>query len=385
MRKPWWAVLGIVVLAAGLGSWRVCSARTEAQHQRSEAMTKNLLSKQKSYPVGRFLVDLPWASDDLSWVAARNGAGSYIEISQVGLEEARRIVEARAEEWRAKRFDPEEDPQQSPLLERLVESRRVPNTWVLFFWQLDYAKIDSLKCEAFHWQKGRLFKFKRWGGEYSSGEPGRAEVVRRLEALFGSLQVQDPGTIPVEPGFCFEGTIMRGSPTADESGEQVTVRFGLRNHPDVSIVLRIYTNDRKELDPPLLELHRRQMADLRREMPWGSVKELRVRESRDVNGLEGQETALRIRCPAGHDYYNLSWGSQGRMLDLYAPWILLEMNVGSAPDEETVMPPSLDEATILKVWDSIVDSLRIRPTGSKATADRVPPKEAPGGRPAVQP
>src|ERR1035438_1718307 len=190
--KRWQSwVLGSLAVLVVISAWGM-HARNQAWDQRSMAMVKELLSERKPLPVGRFLVDLPKGAEELAWAQGYIGAGPFIGISDVSLwPDVKKMAEDEMEKWRSQKSVSKVEPG-LPLLQLYVESKRVPKTWIWFYWDDDSIarmKGDLATCEGYHWQRGRLFKFKRGAGPYSEWPVNQVKVLREMEDLFASLRV----------------------------------------------------------------------------------------------------------------------------------------------------------------------------------------------------
>jgi hypothetical protein len=101
------------------------------------------------------------------------------------------------------------------------------------------------------------------------------------------------------------------------------------------------------------------MEEFKKDVVLGNIKELRVLEHRKVGELDGQEALVQIR-EQGYMTYDFGWEMQGKLQDLYAPWIMVEMSRGI--DRGAHTKPTLSEDALIKLWDGVLDSLRVRPT-----------------------
>jgi hypothetical protein len=82
---------------------------------------------------------------------------------------------------------------------------------------------------------------------------------------------------------------------------------------------------------------------------------------RAINGIVGEEALERIRETNLANTYGFNWESRGVAGDLLQPFLSLELQAGV--NERTGGKPvnaSLHQDALLKLWDSIASSIRLR-------------------------
>lgn len=184
------------------------------------------------------------------------------------------------------------------------------------------------------------------------------DVASRLEQTLRQIRPLSPGEIPPEKGFCINRAIVR-DPFEHKGNESVTMFAGLPGHPDVNIVLSSMAGT--DPAPGLLVRHERTMArqPLIMRLAFTHLREL----PRTINGLTGDELAMRVREPNFTTGYSFQWEMEGQQDDLYAPLLLLELESGANPVAGgSPVQSTLSEEAMFDLWERIAGSIRVRPT-----------------------
>jgi hypothetical protein len=191
--------------------------------------------------------------------------------------------------------------------------------------------------------------------------------VSRLAAVTRSLA---PNEIPDEPGYCmemFDARAFIADAPGMEQREITTLEFGLENYPDVKFQISMFTNGDK-LDEPLLARHARNKADPNSMTSRFAFATTTLREGhRTIHGIGGDELAESVREENGTRGLSFGWEPLGKPNDPMAPAIVFDMKTGYSRNGPVAS--SLSKEVALKLWDTIVGSIRLRPTA--------PPKSAP--------
>ena len=182
------------------------------------------------------------------------------------------------------------------------------------------------------------------------------DVGARLEQTFGRVRALNSGEIPSEEGFCINRAIVR-DPFEHRGNESVVLVASLPGHRDVNIVLSSIAGT--DPAPGLLERHDRNRARHPVLMRLG-FEYLRQRP-RTINGLTGEELAMRIRESNLTTGYSFQWEMAGKKNDLYAPLLLIELESGVNPVAGgRPVQSTLSQAAMLDLWERIVSSIRVR-------------------------
>ena len=357
------AMAALAVAAIGGFGWKI-----HREHQ----MSQDLFDKpMHTLCVGRHLIDVP-AQYVLEYHRYRIDG---VEIESLGEMQDEAAFKAELSKREAE-LSQEKNEYEKPSLERSEDINLDSSSGKLFlygrkkpvYWFEDGKKIvtdDELTGEGWLWlgDQGVLLK-----GSYR-----RTDIREILMERATPLRALSANEIPAEPGYCMEmdegRAFIVGAPLPTQH-EATEIQFGLQHHPDVKFRLVISTNGDK-LDEPLLA------RAARAEQTLAHIQHRfnKLRSGpRPVNGMEGQELVEAVREADGARVHALDWESLGKPSDPTAPSINLEGKTGYQGYKHT--DSSLSDAQLLKLWDAIVNSIRIRPTGparhSEAPSPRTP-------------
>jgi hypothetical protein len=351
MTLPW--VAAIVFIAAvtwtvtglSLGSNSLNSARTAA--------------KTKTVCVGRFLIDLPEnavvsfstafiAGFDISthsYETDEQFAGRLASLERdfstkknqrgkQSLESAKAIVQPN---WSGKVLVYGREWTQMPEGDRKVV-------------------VEDVTVHALARSSGLSFTFKAEGMA-----PEAADDVRKQ---IGQLRLLAPGEIPSEPGLCIGRGIVRDEAQPSRT-EWATMFAGLPGHPDLAIAFSSMAGTQR--GPGLLARNARAAA---REPFYVRAMFTTLREGkRVINGLPGEEVAVRAREPNRTIGFLFDWEMGGEQDDVYAPLLTLELETGRNPRPGgKPVQSSLSEAELLELWDRISSTIRVRPASPPTLA-----------------
>jgi hypothetical protein len=127
--------------------------------------------------------------------------------------------------------------------------------------------------------------------------------------------------------------------------------------------------------PGLIERSARAAA---REPFWVRAAFKTLREGkRTINGLQGEELAVKVTELNFSTVYGLDWEMAGKENDVMSPFLHLEMETGRNPSAGgKPVQSSLAQGAVLELWDKISSSIRVRPSAparAAATGPSAPP------------
>lgn len=173
-------------------------------------------------------------------------------------------------------------------------------------------------------------------------------LVKQFEAI-------SPGMVPTHPGFCVEQGMVRDPLPADDI-ESITMFASLKGHPDVAIRLDTAVNFERIQDSLLT---RDAANDTKRE--YASRFTSLRKGSRAINGMPGEEVLDKVKEFNSTSAHGFMWVGLGKMNDVLAPKVTLEIETGKGRPGEPVNS-SLSDDEVLMLWDRISSSLKIRAT-----------------------
>jgi hypothetical protein len=361
LQKRWATIAAIAVT--------VCLAGTVLSGCKNEdkEVAKKMTQKMMTVCVGRFLIDLPEGAE-VSFAPARV-AGVTITV-QPSYTEAKYTAKLGQREQELNQQRNEYD---KPSLEKKIQVGTVNFQSTILYYgrekpltEIQFGKKvlgteEGISVEGSGLYNGTLYTFKAEHLASPRFENNVFELMKKFEA-------RDANAIPSQPGFCMENGFVH-DPIPAEDNESITMFASLQGHPDVAIRLDTSVNI-KRLQESLLE--RDAKNDVKLAHP-NSVKTFR-RQRRVLNGIDGEEVLDKFKEANGTSAHMFMWAGLGKLRDVLAPKVTLELETGIGRPGEPVNS-SLSDDAVLELWDRITTSIRLRPTSAapkNAQADTAP-------------
>lgn len=215
--------------------------------------------------------------------------------------------------------------------------------------------------EGYAHAHGTTFTFKT-----DAIDPDRTDV---LGTMIDKLRLVAPNHIPLEPGFCF-GRGMFIDPVPVEWTEGVAMFAGFREHPDLAMVFRTRAGlGKNPYDPGRLARNARADEELTLSQR-ARIQKLRIGH-RVINGIDGEEVVEKGIESNFVTVFLFDWEVFGTKDNAFAPEMHLEMSTGHPVHAGSAPVTSfLTEDALLHLWDKISSSIRVRPAGQAAPANR---------------
>jgi hypothetical protein len=314
-------------------------------------MNNPMLSKSRPWCIGRFVFDRPVASAISN---QRYGyRGDKLEtIHNQPFEIYRSKVDARETYLETqKRADPGNGKETShALLEKTFSPTKDSRVFIFQEGVAKYVKLP-FKSESYIYEENTIFHTT--GGIGSSAIDRAEEIyndtVRRIKA-------RDNWTVPSGSGFCFDGGIVTGSSNYTEA---VSQSFALMPGRPALLVIQMRDAVDTDQNEPLTKTLPQLRAQMDR-MP-GHYRILR-QGKRTVAGMDAEEVLFELKEGeiTSYRFYLLAPGDPST---LAKPHTAIQLLLGaSSPDltpEQATSP--VDEAGALQTWDTLLNSLRLRP------------------------
>jgi hypothetical protein len=353
------ATIAVTVCVAGI----ILSGCKNEEKKVAKEMTQKMIT----VCVGRFLIDLPEGAE-VTFAPARV-AGVTIAV-QPGYTEEQYTAKLGQREQVLSQQKNEYD---KVSLEKTVEANAVNfHSTILYYGrekpltEIQFGKKvagteEGLSVEGSGLYNGTLYTFKAEHLASPRFENNVLELVKKFEA-------RNPDFIPSQPGFCTENGLIHDPISADDV-ESITMFASLKGHPDVAIRLNTLVNDDR-LQESLLERDAKNDVKLENR---NSVKTFR-RQHRVLNGIDGEEVLDKFKEANGTSAHMFMWAGMGKLKDVLAPKVTLELETGIGRPGQPVNS-SLSDDAVLELWDRITTSIRLRPTSAapkNAQADTAP-------------
>ncbi|ALX46894.1 hypothetical protein AQ610_20080 [Burkholderia humptydooensis] len=317
-------------------------------------MTNPLLSKPRPWCVGRFVFDRPATSEISNQRYEYRGEKLETKYN-VQLSAYTAKVEARERELRVKqRVNPVDLKEKTGLswLEKVFSP--VKNSRIFIF-EDSVAKTARLPFET----EGYIFSNEKIFG--TKGMIG-ATALDRAEEIYGDtyrrIKARDNWTVPTESGFCFDGGIVTGSSTYPE---ELSQSIALMPGRPALLVIQMRESISQDQGKPLTKT----LPDLRAQMDRvagsGSYRILR-QGKRTVGGMDSEEVLFELKDGpiTSYRFYLLAPGDPSTLAKPHtAIQLLLGAPSPDLPPDQATSP--VDEAGALQTWDTLLNSLRLRP------------------------
>lgn len=316
-----------------------------------EAEGATLLTTQtKTVCVGRFLIDVPATAQVSIGSAAVNG----VDIINYGVETLEQFASRLA--LREDGINAEKNRAGGNSLESVHEMEQDAVRGKLFvfdrktsYYLSNGEKIPTLSVSVNAYAHVNDMSIGFIARIY------RPEDVPGLLTLMTQLKPMEESGMPAQPGFCMDRVFLRGLRAADQD-ESIVMFAGLPGHEDVGIALSTIAG--KAPGPGLIE-----RTDANRVGPYAFLNLFTttlLKGRRTINGLAGDELAIKTRERNLTTGYAFDWETQGTGDNVLRPFVSLELQTGASPQAggEPVQS-SLSDAALGDLWRRMSSSLRL--------------------------
>ncbi|MBV8048880.1 MAG: hypothetical protein JO171_17155 [Paludibacterium sp.] len=303
-----------------------------------------MFDKTQTYCFGRYLVDIPLDAE-------LKGQGNLYQGARITTEKiGPQVLQARID----KKRDALKQGTYAASYYQFKREIKLENNGTILLGYDDPFNTPMYSIDSFKWERGMAFITSQ--GAYD--DKTIDATVGRYSSYLRSLRYRAPRDIPTEPGFCINNGFIASDGKTSQV-EKANLAFRVKNNQDVRI--RIETEVRFRPWPSLLE--RQKKARLDERFP-GLIKTIRSGEL-TVNGLTGEEslTSFPSDDKTG-DAHNFTWETLGEESNPLKPDIVLAITSGEGVAGVTG-PSSMDTRQIQALYETIVKSIRLRPTGGQ--------------------
>lgn len=347
--------IAVALLCAALGA---CAAPNHPGHAAMAHDTPAAKPDTTTFCLGRFLIDLP-AGSKLSGGNYKYDFAQVEKPKAMSLEEFEKEVGERIATLKATKH--EKDPNLLRLLQQPDQATRV-----LAFWEREYSEFQ-VQIEGYRWINGlRLFMKDR----ADTGKQGFA--LDRMKQSLSRIRPRTDTEIPTEPGYCFEGGFIANE---EWENEEVNVDIDIAGHPDAFVTVWFFPLASHKRDKPLLERMGGAVQQLGRFAT--GVHVLRKGE-REVAGFKGQEYLSTVPNSGGFRGHYFVWETQGEGT-LQEPQVTIELTTGHQDPKGNPQRTRLSDEQAMRLWDDVLKSFRVRPTGGGPKTSEAAPPKAPLG------
>lgn len=333
--RPRYHWIGVMLVAFGL------LAMNAAMGHKGEGGMQGKVNDAEKYCLGRHLIGFPeGAVVDASF---KVGGASVQTIRGVTGQRFRGILDSRESALAARPHRKME----SMLVgrEELSDGRVLITSWV----SPNSTRMQKMELYSLFPDSGIV--------QITSGEGDdeyKEENLKYTVSLANNIRARLNYEIPTQAGFCIDDGIVLGS---DLNQEEASATIRIVRLPGATLSYSSYVTG--EPEKPLL----RRVSGIPPgyEGTSAGMKSLR-RGDRNIGPIKGQE--LLVRGDAnGKRSYEFLWESQGEEDSIEHPFLSLRMTTTDETDKngEIMDAPFESDVEALALWDSILDTLRLRP------------------------
>jgi hypothetical protein len=315
-------------------------------------MSQQTSGQMVTYCVGRYLVDLP------SEAYLRGGRfdHAYVEIEVEPMTHEKHLQEIGAAE---KKMEGRKHEGKDPLLVKTL--RLADGSRILAYWKHE-TSLGAI-VDGYYWANGKRYLFRKvvTGTKLDEGTALMTKFVSRVRPLDGG--------IPSAPGFCIpDAIILDDGRTYPES---TTLYFEFKNKKDITFDVSTKVN---EGNPPEPLLSRKPSVMSALGILGATLGGLHtIKEGdRTIGDMSGQEWLITAPNDRGHRAHLFSWEAPGVRRDKSRPQIRVDLESAKYGQGVDSGPASLSDQEMLKLWDSILGTLRLRPTDNTGSTTREP-------------
>jgi hypothetical protein len=314
-------------------------------------------SAKSTFCMGRFLIDVPLGSK----LSGGNYKYDFVKIESVKAM-SHEDFEKEAVGYESQlRSLKNKKTQQSMLLQSVSPER---NTKIFASWKVDVSTAQ-ISINGFRWiDNHRYLLHDDVGG--SKQEFGMS----RMREALSRLRSRNDTDIPAEPGYCFAGGFVANT---EWENEEASLDIDIAGHPDAFLSVWIYPLASHKHDKPLLERVGGAAQFLGNLAT--SIHVLR-KGDRKLGTYEGQEYLASAPNSGGMRGHAFVWETQGDGT-LDTPAIKIELTTGHQDSKGNPQKTTLTDKEAMKMWDDILNSFRLRPTGDAVKTSDIAPEPSP--------
>lgn len=314
----------------------------------------NILSNTKTVCVGRFVIDVPRTSEIIYGPTIAGVDIRYLEKGNLSVPE---IVDRRLRDLSERMQDASPKlKKEGGMLGKVVDGR-LPGQKILYTVSPGVSSFYNI--ESYQSSGNSVFVLT---AEAFPEQVEHLRIVTELNSLASKVSERHEADIPSLPGVC----VKNGFISAPQSlkFESFTLGIRLAERPDVhfsalfTLKNRVVESD--ALEPRLIKAE--QEAYKNGNGQWYSrIKMLRKRP-REIGQWKGFEALARLPAQRSQgETHHFSYVDVGVPNDPLTPMVSLEMSTGVKDNKIGVVPPSISDEEAIRIWDSMLATLRVRP------------------------
>ncbi len=202
----------------------------------------------------------------------------------------------------------------------------------------------------------------------------KEEAIKSFNMVATRLRLRASDEVPSETGACIEGGFIAWQPDF----ERASIGVRLDEFPDVHFSIQVAKNQDYLVESSALESRLDRAAKVGG--TWYSRIKFLRRGPRELGNWKGFE-ALAHKPAQGNntDSHQFAFVSLGAVHDPLQPSLDVQLDTGVKDDQTASVKPSITDEEAIALWDKLIGSIRVRPTGAAARQSSAMPLKIPLG------
>jgi hypothetical protein len=210
--------------------------------------------------------------------------------------------------------------------------------------------------------------------QHATSAISKDNSINSLNTVAKRLRLRAENEVPTEPGACIEGGFVAWRPEF----ERGSLGVRLKEFPDVHFSIEVVKNQNYLVEDSDLET-RLKGAEKDAGSWYSQIKFFR-RGPRDLGNWKGSEALARMPAQKnGAESHQFVFVSLGALHDPLQPSLDVQLDTGVKDDRTAAVKPSLTDEEAVALWDKLITSIRVRPTGDAAKHSTTLPPKTPLG------
>lgn len=307
------------------------------------------MNETKTYCLGRFLIDVPKESE----IA---GQGYEFMFGRVNSEKTG--IDTKGFATRMTNREAEIKTKKIKNIYQLTKTITPSPESRIFLASRNAFSSIAYGFDAYRVEKNTLFSITQTGFT-----PDHIDsIISRLQKdLLPAIRTRQPDEIPTEPGFCIENGFIAHD-GSDRVFEEARLQFNFKNWPDIWLTIYSRTVAAEGQKTLLQRIDGNPVPAIFASVA-NQLKTLR-KGKHPVSSFPGEDSLDVISTKEGARVHSFTWEAQGKLHDPFNPTLHLDFSTGHVPGNNSDRTrPSLTDDQAIQLFDSIVNSIRVRPTG----------------------
>jgi hypothetical protein len=210
--------------------------------------------------------------------------------------------------------------------------------------------------------------------QHSDAALSKNDDIKSLNTVASHLRLRAEDEVPTEAGTCIDGGFVSWQPEF----ARASLGVRLKEFPDVHFSIQVIKNLQYIIESSALE-PRLKRAEAVGGTWYSRVKFFR-RGPRQLGEWKGFEALARKPAQENKtESHEFAFVSLGAPKDPLQPQLDIKLDTGVKDDRTASVKPSLTDEEAVALWDKLVGSIRVRPTGDAVKNNNATPPKTPLG------